>query len=91
VPFALYHYITLMNTAWLLLISYMFVFYSRYWGIIATFLTVLAFQGLREIANVLAEPLGNDKTDIPVRKRTGESVFSRAKASFFVHWIRWMQ
>ncbi|GAQ88257.1 hypothetical protein KFL_004130030 [Klebsormidium nitens] len=66
VPFALYHYITLMNTAWLVLISYMFIFYSRYWGIIATILTVLAFQGLREIANVLAEPLGNDETDIPV-------------------------
>lgn len=63
-----------MNTAWLLLISYMFIFYSRYWGIIATVLTVLAFQGLREIANVLAEPLGNDETDIPVRTNASVSL-----------------
>jgi predicted membrane chloride channel (bestrophin family) len=82
VPFALYHYITLMNTAWLLLISYMFVFYSRYWGIIATFLTVLAFQGLREIANVLAEPLGNDKTDIPVRKLANQPFYELRRLFF---------
>eukprot|EP00243_Klebsormidium_subtile_P003329 TRINITY_DN16693_c0_g1_i1.p1 TRINITY_DN16693_c0_g1~~TRINITY_DN16693_c0_g1_i1.p1 ORF type:complete len:395 (+),score=140.09 TRINITY_DN16693_c0_g1_i1:412-1596(+) len=66
VPFALYHYISLVNNLWLLLLAYQWIFYSYYWGIFACFLNVYAFLGLRELANNLAEPFGSDESDIPV-------------------------
>lgn len=66
VPFALYHLITVLNTGFLLATAYQFVFYAGYWGIVPVTFTALAFQGLRELASVLADPLGNDDTDIPV-------------------------
>jgi predicted membrane chloride channel (bestrophin family) len=66
VPFAMYHYISFINNTWLILIAYQYIFYSYYWGIISFFLNAVAFQGLRELSNNLAEPFGNDETDIPV-------------------------
>ena len=61
----MYHYVSLVNNLWLLLVAYQWVFYSYYWGIFTCFLTVFAFLGLRELANNLAEPFGCDESDIP--------------------------
>jgi hypothetical protein len=66
VPFAMYHYVSFVNNTWLLLVAYQWIFYSYYWGIIACFLNIVAFLGVRELANNLAEPFGSDETDIPV-------------------------
>jgi predicted membrane chloride channel (bestrophin family) len=63
----MYHYISFINNTWLILIAYQYIFYSYYWGIISFFLNAVAFQGLRELSNNLAEPFGNDETDIPGR------------------------
>lgn len=61
----MYHYVSLVNNLWLLLVAYQWIFYSYYWGIITCFLTIYAFLGLRELANNLAEPFGSDESDIP--------------------------
>ncbi|GAQ91609.1 hypothetical protein KFL_008180010, partial [Klebsormidium nitens] len=66
VPFALYHLIAILTTSFLFVMAYQFVFVAGYLGCVPVLLPTLGFQSLRELANVLADPLGNDDTDIPV-------------------------
>lgn len=82
----MYHYISLVNNLWLLLLAYQWIFYSYYWGIFACFLNVYAFLGLRELANNLAEPFGSDESDIP-GERAGPAVAQSAPFLWIPNWV----
>jgi hypothetical protein len=62
VPFAFFHLQNFILIIYLLLLAYTYTMLSRYWSILAMFLTCLSLLGLRELACALSDPFGNDDT-----------------------------
>lgn len=66
VPFAFFHVLNFILFIYMLLVAYTYTMFSYYYSIIGVFLTALSLLGLRELAIVLSDPLGNDDIDLPV-------------------------
>eukprot|EP00245_Coleochaete_scutata_P014012 TRINITY_DN585_c0_g3_i1.p1 TRINITY_DN585_c0_g3~~TRINITY_DN585_c0_g3_i1.p1 ORF type:complete len:534 (+),score=94.99 TRINITY_DN585_c0_g3_i1:118-1719(+) len=66
IPFAYFHLANSILIGYLAVLSYAFVFISPYYSVLGYILILFTFLGLRELSSVLADPFGNDDTDLPI-------------------------
>jgi len=66
IPFLYYHLVNVIVEMYLIVMCYAGTFVTPYYSIIGFLGSLLALLGLREAAACLADPLGQDDTDIPV-------------------------
>ncbi|KAK3232816.1 hypothetical protein CYMTET_56853 [Cymbomonas tetramitiformis] len=79
IPFAYYHLMTVLCTAYLVVLAYTSVWVTAYYSIFGYLGSLLALLGLREAAACLSDPLGTDQSDIPVFDMVAEQHFRNVR------------
>eukprot|EP00243_Klebsormidium_subtile_P002722 TRINITY_DN15518_c0_g1_i1.p1 TRINITY_DN15518_c0_g1~~TRINITY_DN15518_c0_g1_i1.p1 ORF type:complete len:464 (-),score=97.36 TRINITY_DN15518_c0_g1_i1:499-1890(-) len=66
IPFAYFHLINFLVLVYLAVNAYAFAFFSAYWSFLGYIIFTIALLGLRELGVALADPFGDDETDLPI-------------------------
>ncbi|GAQ84211.1 hypothetical protein KFL_001800190 [Klebsormidium nitens] len=80
IPFAYFHLINFLLLVYLAVNAYAFAFFSAYWSLLGYAVFTIALLGLRELGVALADPFGDDETDLPIFSLINEYFEENEKA-----------